>query len=213
MSLEEFMSTNTSRNSRIPKSNAKHIKHRRELVINNCVIEASCLRVCPSVNDLLDITVSKQQLDVAKANKLRPISQCADERSHVTTELPPIWKYSVSAKKRDSHGNPVHLHANGSQSQTTKLDSIYNAALRIKRACTDNSEFEMYVLKLIHQFIKRGNGYRIITSQIWSKRAISHEESLRVIECEDERCFTCKVMENISTITSTTTCAKIKNTF
>ncbi|KAI0987985.1 hypothetical protein GJ496_001479 [Pomphorhynchus laevis] len=35
INLEEFMPTNTRRNRRIPKFNAKHIKHRRELVITD----------------------------------------------------------------------------------------------------------------------------------------------------------------------------------
>ncbi|KAI0987337.1 hypothetical protein GJ496_009552 [Pomphorhynchus laevis] len=40
-----------------------------------CQVEASCIQVCRTVNDLLDIAVSKQQLDVAKANELRPIKE------------------------------------------------------------------------------------------------------------------------------------------
>ena len=75
-----------------------------------------------------------------------------------------------------------YLHANSEHRRSLKENIPYSQALRVKRICSINSEFEAHINTIKDQFVKRGYEKTLIENQIESCKIRQKCSSYRTME-------------------------------
>ncbi|KAI0989402.1 hypothetical protein GJ496_007396 [Pomphorhynchus laevis] len=89
---------------------------------------------------------------------------------------------------RKKESVPMYAHATSYHPQSTKLRVIYNEALRLKRDCSNTSDFECNISRSTNEFIGSGYRRRVINRQCQAVRIMTRQAALEKTESKKARC-------------------------